>query len=94
MCCNLYHKCGIQLKLKAENYTILQRQTGESDHFFFADLSFLYKLDKIKTDISVGIFNLPNVKLYKMNQVSANNYNQTAVLLRPRMMLITALFNL
>lgn len=91
---NLFPTNDLQFTLKAEDFYIKQVQQNQTNNYFFADASVLYKLNKYKADLVFEVQNLANTFLYTTANVSSNSLSQNAFNIRPRMFFAKLLFNL
>lgn len=90
---NTFLNDNCYMKFKGEDFYIRQHQINVTNAYFFADASFHYKLNKIKTDFSFDVMNIANTQNYSTVNISANNLTQSAFAIRPRMFLLKAFFN-
>ncbi|MBS1628086.1 MAG: hypothetical protein JSR09_00010 [Bacteroidetes bacterium] len=81
------------IRLKGEDFFVRQSQLNNNTHYFFADASFTYKANKIRTDFLLGIQNIADVRQYTTISLSANNLSQSNYIIRPRMFVLKAIFN-
>lgn len=91
---NLFPSDNAQITAKGEKFYIKQIQQNLSNNYFFADASFLYKLNKYKADLVVELQNIANTSQYLTANVGSNNLTQTAFNIRPRTLFLKLLFNL
>ena len=81
------------INLNAEDYFIKQGQTGSSTNYLFCNASVLFKANKIKTDFTFQLTNLTNNTHYTNLLTEGNSQFQSEYQVRPRMILLKAVFN-
>ena len=91
---NIIPKEDWYLKLNADDYNIIQKQQNINDNYFFADATLTHKANKIKADFSFSVVNIFNTTEYTTAILSANNFTQSTYIIRPRMLVLKASFNL
>ena len=90
---NILPTDNFYIKIKGEDYYVHQSALSNNSHYFFGDASVLWKLNKIKADLSFEINNIANTKTFVTINQSGNNLSQSIYSLRPRMLLVKAMFN-
>jgi hypothetical protein len=91
---NIIPKEDWYIKLNADDYTVIQQQQNIKNDYFFADATLTHKANKIKADFSFSIVNIFNTTEYTTAILSANNFTQSSYIIRPRMFVLKASFNL
>ncbi|MBV9989553.1 MAG: hypothetical protein JO301_17865 [Chitinophagaceae bacterium] len=83
----LSFNAALHATVTAENYTYLL--PGQQDvRVTFLDALFNWKIDKLKTTISIGVTNLANIDTYTNLSLSANGISESVYRIRPRTAMI------
>ncbi|MBS1642804.1 MAG: carboxypeptidase regulatory-like domain-containing protein [Bacteroidetes bacterium] len=90
---NIIPTQNFYFRFKGEDFYVQQTQLNNNTHYFFADASFTYKANKIRTDFLLDIQNIADVRQFTTVSLSANNLSQSNYIIRPRMFLLKAIFN-
>ncbi|MCX6207208.1 MAG: hypothetical protein NTZ19_13275 [Bacteroidetes bacterium] len=85
---------NIYINVNAEEIYTNQSQGSIKSNYVFCNAYLLFKANKIKTDFSLSIDNITDIKQYRNITLTGNNYSQSDYTIRPRMLLIKATLNL
>lgn len=81
------------ISTSVDDYSLHHTQSGRDYNYLFADASIVLKLFKLKSDISINLLNIGNVKAFKNISLTSNNLTQYSYTIRPRMLLLKVTFN-
>lgn len=89
---NVIVNSDFYIKLSEDFNTLKQTGFSKTD-YFFSDVSAVYKLNKLKADLSLSANNIFNEQQYFTASVSGNSFSQSQYRIRPRMLLLKISFN-